>query len=575
MMIKKWWMVFCGILLVQWALAQAPEGYYAATKGTAGRTLKTAMHQVVKDHVERSYSQLWEDFRKTDVREDGKVWDMYSKVTNYDFGKPAQGANYKKEGDSYNREHSFPKSWFNDGKPMYTDLFHVYSTDGYVNNRRSNYPFGETANPTYTSAEGWSRLGPSSLPGYSGVVFEPNDEYKGDFARSYFYMATCYEDQIEHWDSKMLNHTDYPAFSDWALELLLRWSKEDPVSEKEINRNNAVYGIQQNRNPFIDYPGLEDWIWGSRCDLAFDPDHYDPNQPVEPQPQDSVLVAPVFSLPSGMVAKGSVVTISCDAPGAFIYYTLNGGSLQTGFAPVQLTINETVEVEAYAMRGEQRSETVKAVYQVADAPGQESQVFVRVTDPSELQVNARYLMVCESHHCALSQSQSDYRGVADVTIVDDKIDLQSAASPSPCVLILGQTAGGYTWYDTASRTYLALTSNKNKLHSVQEVTDEAGWWTVDIAGDATVIANVRYPQRSIQYNASAPRFATYTSGQQAVTLFRETSISGIVYPEMKDRTVDVYSLDGRLLRDDIAVEKAVKGLPKGIYVVGGMKIIVR
>lgn len=574
-MIKKWWMVFCGILLVQWAFAQAPEGYYATTKGTAGRTLKTAMHQVVKDHVERSYNQLWEDFRETDVREDGKVWDMYSKVTNYDFGKPAQGANYKKEGDSYNREHSFPKSWFNDGKPMFTDLFHVYPTDGYVNNRRGNYPFGETANPTYTSEEGWSRLGPSSLPGYSGIVFEPNDEYKGDFARSYFYMATCYEDQIQHWNSKMLNHTDYPTFSDWALELLLRWSKEDPVSEKEINRNNVVYRIQQNRNPFIDYPGLEDWIWGSRRELAFDPDHYDPNQPVEPQPQDSVLVAPVFSQPSGMVAKGSVVTISCDAPGAFIYYTLNGGSLQTGFAPVSLTINETVEVVAYAMRGEQRSETVKAVYQVADTPGQESQVFVRVTDPSDLQVNARYLMVCEPYHCALSQSQSDYRGIADVTIVDDKIDLQSSASPDPCVLILGQTAGGYTWYDEESRTYLALTSNKNKLHSVQEVTDEAGYWTVDIAGDATVIANVRYPQRSIQYNASAPRFATYTSGQQSITLFRETSVSGIVYPEMKDRTVDVYSLDGRLLRDDIAVEKAVKGLPKGIYIVGGMKIIVR
>ena len=126
--------------------AQAPAGYYAPAKGKKGSSLKTALYAIITDHTARSYDNLWTDFRKTDARADGKVWDMYSSITNYTFGND-QAGNYKREGDVYNREHSFPKSWFDDAKPMYTDLFHLYPTDGYVNGRRSNYPFGETKIP--------------------------------------------------------------------------------------------------------------------------------------------------------------------------------------------------------------------------------------------------------------------------------------------------------------------------------------------------------------------------------------------------------------------------------------------
>lgn len=255
------------------ASAQSFVSYYSKATGKKGADLKTALGAIINPHTQRSYKDLWTDFRSTDARPDGKVWDMYSAITNFTFGTD-QAGNYTKEGDVYNREHSFPKSWFNDGYPMYTDLYHLYPTDGYVNNRRSNYPFGEVNNPTYKSAKDFSLLGPSATTGYSGTVFEPADEYKGDFARTYFYMITCYESQIPSWNCDMLDGKKYPGFKKWALDMLLRWSELDPVSEKEKNRIEAVYKIQNNRNPFIDYPGLEQYIWGKYTTQAFSADAY-------------------------------------------------------------------------------------------------------------------------------------------------------------------------------------------------------------------------------------------------------------------------------------------------------------
>ena len=256
--------------------------YYKNADGKKGAALKTALCGIIYNRTERTYNDLWTDFRTTDARADGSVWDMYSNKRAMTFGTD-QAGNYKQEGDVYNREHSFPNSWFggkNGTTPMYSDLNHLYPTDGWVNNKRANFPFGETSNPTYKSANDFSKLGPCSYPGYTGTVFEPNDEYKGDFARTYFYMVTCYEEKIADWYQKYpesqptLDGNAYPGLSSWQLVMLMKWAKNDPVSEKEINRNNAVYGIQKNRNPFIDYPGLEEYVWGGKVDVAFSYDHY-------------------------------------------------------------------------------------------------------------------------------------------------------------------------------------------------------------------------------------------------------------------------------------------------------------
>ncbi len=281
------------LFFTAWLLAVAATGwaqgpndsgeYYKAADGKKGAELKTALCGVINPHTQRTYKQLWTDFEITDKKANGKVWDMYSNMREMTFGTD-QAGNYKQEGDVYNREHSFPKSWFNDEYPMYTDLFHLYPTDGWVNNARGNDPFGEVG-PGYSSSYSeFSKWGNArSDLGYSGKVFEPNDEYKGDFARTYFYMVTCYENyknsngqskQITSWNCVMLDGKTYPGLADWALKMLMKWAKSDPVSEKEINRNNAVYGIQKNRNPFIDYPCLEEYIWGDKKDVAFSYDNY-------------------------------------------------------------------------------------------------------------------------------------------------------------------------------------------------------------------------------------------------------------------------------------------------------------
>ena len=217
------------LLLALQLMAQGPNGtgtYYQNADGEKGSALKTAMGDIIVNHKTLSYeNDLWDAFRSTDKRSDGKVWDMYSNITNYVF--VSKGSNYSAEGDCYNKEHSFPKSWFNDASPMYSDLMHIVPTDGYVNNRRSNYPFGETNGEKYKSKNDFSKLGTSTIDGYSGIVFEPNDEYKGDFARIYFYMVTCYEDRVSSWKSDMLAHNKYPAFTTWALNMLLRWAAED------------------------------------------------------------------------------------------------------------------------------------------------------------------------------------------------------------------------------------------------------------------------------------------------------------------------------------------------------------
>jgi endonuclease I len=247
-----------------WAqTSNLPAGYYDNAEGLSGVTLKTALYNIIDNHTSVSYSALWTHFQTSDKKANGKVWDMYSDGASYEFTFGSdQCGNYSGESDCYNREHSFPKSWFNNGYPMYTDMFHLYPTDGYVNGRRSNYPFGEVGSASWTSENG-SKLGSSSYPGYTGTVFEPIDEYKGDFARSYFYMVTRYEDVITSWPgSDMLDGSKFPAFTEWAESLLIEWSNADPVSDKELNRNDAIFTIQQNRNPFIDHPEYVAQIWG-------------------------------------------------------------------------------------------------------------------------------------------------------------------------------------------------------------------------------------------------------------------------------------------------------------------------
>lgn len=249
------------------AVAVNPEGYYDAAQGLSGEELKTALFQIIRPHTVVKYSSLFpEQFPQTDVYPDTcaegpRWWDMYSD----------QVFLVENGGEGLNREHSFPKSWWGGDThcEAYTDLYHMYPAEAKANLAKSNYPLGEVEVETFNN--GVSRVGHpyAGQGGGANRVFEPADEYKGDFARTYMYMATCYQDYTWKY-TYMVEDGAYPTLTPWATELLLRWDREDPVSDKERTRVEAVYAIQGNRNPFIDLPELAEHIWGNLTAVPYD-----------------------------------------------------------------------------------------------------------------------------------------------------------------------------------------------------------------------------------------------------------------------------------------------------------------
>lgn len=253
--------IFSLVFLLSIIFGAIPDGYYDNASGLSGTALKAALHGIIDGHTSLSYTpDVWEAFQTTDLKANGKIWDIYSNYE-YTYGTDQNsGSTPGSEGIDYNREHSWPQSFFNRATPMVTDLFHVYPSDTYVNGKRSNYPYGEVSSASYTSTNG-SKLGTAqSGLGYTGTVFEPADEYKGDFARTYFYMATRYYTEDGSWSNWAMS--DGVELKEWAITMLLQWHYADTISAKEINRNNAIYALQHNRNPFIDHSEYVSYIWG-------------------------------------------------------------------------------------------------------------------------------------------------------------------------------------------------------------------------------------------------------------------------------------------------------------------------
>lgn len=249
---------------------QAEDCLYPELDGKKGEEIRTALYNKIKDHTVLTYSGVWAKNSGVDDRKDGtnNIWDMYSNCT---FSKwdNCDNSNYDTDVlcECYNREHSLPKSWWGGStdEPMYTDLHHVIPTDNASNSQRSAWPLGEVSSVEWTN--GSAKLGYGTF-GNSGnnMTFEPADEYKGDFARIYFYMATCYKNK-----NLAAGGKGYKVFSNGtanftttALNLYLNWHREDPVSQKEIDRNNGVAKKQGNRNPFVDDPELVEYIWGNK-----------------------------------------------------------------------------------------------------------------------------------------------------------------------------------------------------------------------------------------------------------------------------------------------------------------------
>jgi|TARA_B110000977_G_scaffold194098_1_gene270131 endonuclease I len=281
-------LLFIFTLFFSFSFSQIPSGYYNTATST-GYTLKTQLSNIIDDHNDQGYNAIdgfMSSYDLDNYYETGSntILDVYSENPSssdpYNFTPGVdECGNYSNEGDCYNKEHVIPQSVFSSNTPMQSDAHQLLPTDGRVNGFRGNFPFGRVndnnlvsqsgiSNPTQNGSKLGANLNSGYSSGYSGTVFEPINEFKGDIARIYFYFITRYENQVSNWSSfAMFDGSSDQVLQTTFLSILIEWHLSDPVSQKEIDRNNNIYyNHQNNRNPFVDHPEYVSMIWNPVTD---------------------------------------------------------------------------------------------------------------------------------------------------------------------------------------------------------------------------------------------------------------------------------------------------------------------
>ena len=518
--------------------------YYANANGKKGEALKTAMFGIISSHTTLSYkSELLDAYKKTDTRPDGKVRDWYSKTTNYTHITDKAGS-YQGEGDVYNREHSVPASWFNEASPMYSDIVHVVPSDGYVNNRRSNYPFGEVVNPTYTSNGGYCKLGPAkSGLGYQGTVFEPGDDVKGDFARIYFYMATCYQSKSPNWGHDVFTGNTYQPLADWAYKMFLRWAKEDPIDDVERARNNAVEDVQGNRNPFVDFEGLEQYIWGTYQNVAFSASNYvNPYGGETPSLQTPTAS---FALASKTLEVGDTYqqTLTTNSNGAVSYVSSNPDvatvnvrtGLVTALSAGATTITATVDATSTYLSAEASYTIIVTQSGVGPTPEPLPTVagdYVKVTSAPD-DWSGTYLIVYEDNKCVLNgalESIDAANNYITVDIQDNTIADSEAARAAQ--FVISASGSGYIIKNAKGKCLGAASSSNSLTLSTDNLVHTISLNNNDVSMKSSY-------GNQLRYNISAKRFRYYKSGQEAIQLYKKVEKILLVGDVNADGSVSV------------------------------------
>ena len=300
---------------------------------------------------------------------------------------------------------------------------------------------------------------------------------------------------------------------------MMRWSALDPVDDIEIARNNVI-AATQNRNPFIDYPGLEDYIWGEWQDVEFSYDNY--VIPYEGETPTTVST-PTFSLADGAYTTAQTVTISCATSGATIYYTTDGTTPSEASTKYNAAINisETTTLKAIAVKDGTWSSVAEATYTINTGGGDEPTpvtgdgIFEKVTSTSELESGKRYVIVSETH--SLTKFDGT-KGTGTVTVNNSKIDMNNTSNTA--LIVTMEKVGSY-WTVKGEDKYMALTSDNNALNSAESATANTAKWTISVTSGTASISNVNYTKRYLKYNTSADLFRCYTTGQKDIALYKE------------------------------------------------------
>lgn len=545
---KRLFTTICTLALtLTMAWAQGPNGsntYYQAANGKKGEALKTAMFNIIKiSSAGWSYDGLKEAYKTTDKRSDGYLRDWYSNATSYTPGSAFSGGT-SAEGLGYNREHLVPQSWFDKKSPMVSDIFHVVPTDAKINNERGSDPLGEVGSSYTQSKNGYSKWGTArSGLGYTGQVFEPNNEVKGDIARAYFYMVTCYENKISTWTSSgssiyVFDGNTYPGLTSWCLTMMMRWSALDPVDDIEIARNNEI-AKKQNRNPFIDYPGLEDYIWGDKKNVAFSYDHYDGSS------SGKQYVTMSFSPTSVTATLGesfTAPTLSMSPSGLTVTYSSSNTNVATVNASTGAVtlkaVGTTTITASFAGNDDYYANSATYMLTVKKQGGDDptpvtgSGIFEKVTSTAELESGKRYIIVSGTHSLMKFDGTA---GSGNITISNSRIDMNNTENSA---LILTMEKVGNYWTVKGDDVYMALTSDKNSLNTATTSSANTAKWTISVNSGTASVTNVNFSSRSLKYNTSSDMFRCYTSGQADVEIFKELEPTTTPGDIVKDGKID-------------------------------------
>ena len=490
--------ILLSIVLCTWSLctwsnvivgqAAVPEGYYASVDGKKNAdAILNALNTIIDDHTVIAYSGLEPYYAQTDFYND-TLWDMYSTCTFY-----MSHANVPQSAvcDGWNKEHVCCQSWLGSG-PMVSDLFNVYPTDARVNNLRSNYPYGVVGTNNGFSKDpqhhALGKLGTSTTSGI-GTCYEPDDQYKGDFARTFFYMVARYRNNILNSGNGAKMFTANPTnFTAYSLSFLLDWHRQDPVSQKEIDRNQAVYGIQHNRNPFIDYPELVEYIWGNRVGQTVDLTGMTPTcegggyNPGEVTKYGITWSACGTALTTDSIIAGRAITalpetpVSCSATSdVFMGWTTAPISGTTDQAPILYkqvgdfpTVTADVTYYAVFAHAEQGATVTPAVY-TYDADHQEGWT-------NTASVSGSYWLLDKGK--VLTSPEIDLAGLSSIEVNirtyggQQYCNLDVRAGDTQIATIVatnGKTLTDYTWTNTqplSGRSPLTFSTNYNASQGI-------------------------------------------------------------------------------------------------------------
>ncbi len=620
-MYKSKILVSIGFAVALAASAEIPNGYYSVLNGKSGDELKAAVKKaaIPDDYTcieygdadnnsdyyggEQATFMTWQAFATTDVRTINGIqiwWDMYSnQINRVENGHSA-----------LNIEHSVANSWWGgkDGnKYAYCDLMHLNPSDASANNAKSDSPLAVVGtSPTFDN--GMSLIG-APAAGYGGgssKVFEPTDEYKGDFARAYLYIFTAYNDisWLEDKGGKyMLTFNDGNVeMQQWVVDMLLDWAAKDPVDDKEINRNNEIYKCQKNRNPFIDYPSLPEYLWGSKAGETFylsGNEASSVNRPTDP----TVNNARMTNVNTYSISYWGDCNVEFNAPEGDLWISLDGGNYQQYGSSINLPAgtvhNTTHTLQAYALQDKDgyslRSSivTVNLTVKDPDVVDYSTAIWTPTATGETILAGEKYIIVASenSHVMSMTQGSSGFMTDAGAAEFDNDdicilpqdaatVDFIDAGNGNFAIHISDIYGNGKGYWSTTAAKKMKLDASQGVASAISISDDLSAVIDFDCGGSSSL--------GTLQYNGSSPRFLNYTSSQTAVKLYRfkefaseEASVKEIETTEIpvmvSGRDIiaptgsSIFDLNGRCVSG--------QNLQTGVYIVatptGTVKIYIR